>query len=289
MSAFTGKRAPALIEVVNVRKSYRQGGLFGGKNKVDVINGVDLRVEAGRCLGLLGASGCGKSTVGRLILGLEYPDSGRILWKGGDINAFGGEERRLWRRNNQVVFQNSHGAVNPGLPAWKIVAEPLMNYGTPKGELRGRAESLIRDVGLPGDCLDKKPHQFSGGELQRLCIARALALAPEFILLDESVSSLDMANQSVILELLADLKNRTGAAFLFISHDLRVLLNISDSLAVMDEGRITSSWDDIADLEKEGVQYDPTLARLVEAVLTAEPPEAHEAHGGGVPLEGAGI
>ena len=171
-------------------------------------------------------------------------------------------------RNCQVVFQNSHGAVNPRWRAWEIVTEPVSYFEkTDKTGLRERAALLLRQVGLPEDALDKLPSQFSGGELQRLCVARSISLQPEFILLDESVSALDMYNQSLILELLAELKSKTGAAFLFISHDLRVLLKISDSLAVMDKGRICSFVPDVSALEDEDARYDEVFVNLAQAVL----------------------
>lgn len=261
-----------LIELQGVRKHYRQGGLLGAKNRVEVLNGVDLAVKPGQCLGLLGASGCGKSTAGRLALGLEKPDAGQVLYKGRSLAELSGEQWREFRRNSQVVFQNSHGAVNPRHRAWKVITEPLSNFeAQPRDALRDRAAELLRRVGLDAADMDKLPHQFSGGELQRICIARALALKPEFILLDEAVSSLDMLSQSRVLDLLNELKAETGTAFLFISHDLRVLLKISDALAVMDQGRITSQVEDVSELESPEAVYDPAFIKLAGAVLPAEP------------------
>lgn len=260
-----------LIELEGIHKSYRQGGLFGEKNSVRVLKGVNLTIEAGRCLGLLGASGCGKSTTGRLALGLEPPDRGRVLYKGLDLKRMNRAEKRLWRRNCQVVFQNSHGSVNPRHPAGRIIAEPLMNFEPNAKNLRSAAAELMQKVGLAESDLDKLPHQFSGGELQRVCIARALALKPEFILLDEAVSSLDMLNQGRVLDLLSELKRETGTAFLFISHDLRLLIKLSDSLAVMDQGEITSFARDIEELQSPASEYDPTLRALAQAVLPSEP------------------
>lgn len=262
----------SLLELQDVRKSYRQGGFFGHREVVKVLDGVDLKVEPGRCLGLLGASGCGKSTTGRILLGLERPDAGTVLYQGRDIAGLTGQDRRDWRRNCQVVFQNSHGAVNPRHRAWRIITEPLLNFEpAPVAELRYRAAEMLRRVGLSPFFLDKLPHQFSGGELQRVCIARALILNPSFILLDEAVSALDLLSQSLVLDLLAELKAETGTAYLFISHDLRVLLKICDSLAVMTRGRISSYVEDPAGLEAPGAVFDPTFRALAEAVLPAEP------------------
>lgn len=262
-----------LIELKEVIKEYRQGGFLGGKRKIQVLTGVNLAVAPGQCLGLLGASGCGKSTTGRLVLGLERPDRGQVLYKGQNLKKMNFNEKQHWRRNCQVVFQNSHGAVNPGHQAWDIVTEALTNFEpAKKSELKERAAVLLQRVGLSPDDLHKLPHQFSGGELQRLCIARALALNPEFILLDEAVSSLDMLTQNRVLDLLAQLKEESGVAYIFISHDLRVLLKICDSLAIMGQGRITSYIANLADLEKPGAVDDPTLKALAGAVLGAEPP-----------------
>jgi ABC-type dipeptide/oligopeptide/nickel transport system, ATPase component len=261
-----------LIELAEIRKTYRQGGLFGQRRSAEVLRGVNLRIEAGRCLGLLGSSGCGKSTTGRILLGLEAPDGGAVLYKGRDIAGLDAEAKRDFRRNCQVVFQNSHGAVNPRFPAWKIVAEPLVYFDRlPQSAQRDRAAHLLEQVGLAAADLDKLPHRFSGGELQRVCIARALAPKPAFVLLDEAVSALDMANQSRVLDLLAELKRTTGTTFLFISHDLRVLLKICDALAVMDGGRITSQAADLNALEASDILDDPAFRTLAQAVLPPEP------------------
>ena len=262
----------SLIELCKVSKTYRQGGLFGGRRSVEVLKDLNLAIEPGRCLGLLGASGCGKSTAGRLALGLEAPDGGVIFYKGQDLRSLSKEEKKLFRRNTQVVFQNSHGAVNPRFRAWSIISEPLLNFGSHgHAALREKAAGLLKKVGLSDKDMDKLPHQFSGGELQRICIARALALEPEFILLDEAVSSLDMLNQSLTLDLLEELKKNTGTTFLFISHDIRILLKISDSLAVMNDGHICAYIDDPAVLEAPDAVYDPAFASLARSVLPAEP------------------
>lgn len=262
-----------LIELKEVSKEYRFGGFFGGKRKIQVLNRVNLTVAPGQCLGLLGASGCGKSTTGRLALGLEQPDGGQVLYKGQNLRQMNYKQKQQWRRNCQVVFQNSHGAVNPRHQAWHLVTESLANFEpAPKAELKERAGLLLQRVGLNPTDLHKLPHQFSGGELQRLCIARALALNPEFIVLDEAVSSLDMHSQSRVLDLLTRLQAESGVAYIFISHDLKVLLKICDSLAVMDQGRITSYTAKLTDLEKPEAINDPALKALAGAVLEADPP-----------------
>jgi nickel transport system ATP-binding protein len=259
-----------LIELIDVRKSYRRGTLFGKNSEREILCGVNLNVRAGECLGLLGESGCGKSTTARIALGLEKC-GGEVLYKGKNIRGMDKSAWKTYRKNAQVVFQNSHGAVNPRFCAWEIVTEPLSYFEKlPKEELRSRARVLLERTGVTGDVLDKLPSQFSGGELQRVCIARALSLSPEFIVLDEAVSALDMLNQSRILDLIIRLKHETGAAFLFISHDLRVLVKVSDRLAVMRDGRITDLIENL-DGTEGCASFSPSFKALANAVLPARP------------------
>ncbi|MDR1986823.1 MAG: ATP-binding cassette domain-containing protein [Treponema sp.] len=263
-----------LIELRDIRKSYRQGKLFRKSRNVEILHGIDLSIYRGQCLGLLGESGCGKSTTARIVLGLEKSEGG-VFYKGNDIWKMDKEAYRVFRRNAQVVFQNSQGAVNPRFRAWEIVTEPLSYLENPSREdLRSRARELLVRVGIDSGAMDKLPSQFSGGELQRICIARAMALKPEFIVLDEAVSALDMLNQSLVLDLIRELKKESGAAFLFISHDLRVLLKICDSLAVMQGGCITSRIEDLSCPEKTETPSDPVFMDLAAAVLPAEPQSA---------------
>ncbi|MDR0759944.1 MAG: dipeptide/oligopeptide/nickel ABC transporter ATP-binding protein [Treponema sp.] len=263
-----------LIELKDVRKSYRQGKLFEKGRTVEILQGINLSIYSGQCLGLLGESGCGKSTTARIALGLER-SQGSVLYKGEDIWEMDKAAYRVFRRNAQVVFQNSQGAVNPRFRAWEIVTEPLSYLeNLPKEGLRSRARELLEQVGIAGGAMDKLPSQFSGGELQRICIARAIAPKPEFIVLDEAVSALDMLNQSLVLDLIAQLKHETGAAFLFISHDLRVLLKICDSLAVMQGGCISSRMEDLSGSEKTESASDPAFRDLAFAVLPSEPQSA---------------
>lgn len=261
-----------LVEVKNVYKSYRQGGLFGRRREIEVLRDISLAIEEGQCLGLLGSSGSGKSTLGRLVLGLESPDSGLISYRNKDLKSYGQAERRKWRREVQVVFQNSHGAVNPRFSASRIIGEPLNNFENLSGSaLRKRVGELMEKVGLRGRDQDKPPHQFSGGELQRICIARALASSPRLIVLDEAVSSLDMNSQGLVLDLLDEARRASGASFLFISHDIRVIFKMADKLAVMGDGRITFHT---ADLDRLGAQdkvCDPTLISLARAILPSGP------------------
>ncbi|MDR1041520.1 MAG: ATP-binding cassette domain-containing protein [Deltaproteobacteria bacterium] len=257
-----------IIEVCGVCKSYRQGGLFGRKTELQVLQDINLTIEEGACLGLLGSSGCGKSTLGRLVLGLEPPDSGAVIYQNRDLRTLKGQERSSWRREVQVVFQNSHGAVNPRFTAGQIIGEPLSNFERLSGEsLRKRVGGLMEKVGLHGRDQDKLPHQFSGGELQRICIARSFASSPKLVVLDEAVSSLDMNSQVVVLDILAEARRESGASFLFISHDVRVIFKIADKLAVMKEGQITYQTSDLDSLGLTEKVTDPTLISLAKAIL----------------------
>ena len=259
-----------LLQGQNLVKTYHQGGTWSRGRSVRAVDGVDIDIEAGRCLALVGPSGSGKSTLGRLVLGLESPDDGDILYKGIPLRALRGPERLAARRNMQVVFQNSQAAVNPRFTALDIVGEPLRNFDRLSGTaLADRAADLMRRVGLSPDDLDKLPHQFSGGELQRLCIARALAPEPELIVLDEAVSSLDLLSQGRILDLLLDLKEKTSAAFLFVTHDLRLVFRLADAMAVMAGGKIVGRYDDLSDGPGEGV--DETLRELLRSALPRDP------------------
>jgi ATPase components of various ABC-type transport systems, contain duplicated ATPase len=263
--------APALMELRAVTKQYRRGGILGRGSAITAVDAVSLRINAGECLALLGKSGSGKSTLGRLVLGLEKPDAGDVLYKGTSLHALRGASRRAARRAVQVVFQNSRGAVNPRFSALEIIGEPLANFDRLTGDaLKERVRELLVMVGLSPDDMHKLPHQFSGGELQRVCLSRALAPSPELIVLDEAVSSLDMVSQALVLDLLADIGQRTGTAFLFITHDVRVVCRSADSVAVMEDGALTGvarTLDDIANVAGSA------LATLAGAVPPAGPEE----------------
>jgi nickel transport system ATP-binding protein len=253
-----------LLEVRGVEKRYRRGGLFGRQQPVPVLRGVSLALAEGDTLGLIGRSGSGKSTLGRIVLGLERPDAGTVLFQGRNLHDLSEAERRGVRRDLQVVFQDTHSALNPRLRIGASVAEPLQNYERLSLKaLRDRVADLLGLVGLAAADADKYPHQFSGGQLQRIAIGRAIALNPRLIVLDEAVSSLDMLVQARILDLLADLQQRFGVAYLFIAHDLRVVVRLARRLAVMEAGRITT----LVDLDRPPhVPLDLALQRLIAAV-----------------------
>ena len=227
-----------VIELKGVTKTYGRGGFFRKQECFTVLDGVDLELREGECLGLVGRSGSGKSTLGRIALGLEAPDAGSVRILGRDVTALKALPRDL-RRAVQVVFQDAIGSTNPRMTAGEIVAEPLHNFTELRGSrLRERVAELLEQVGLSPDDADKLPGRFSGGQLQRVCIARALAPSPRVIVLDEAVSSLDMLIQARILDLLDDLRATHNTTYLFVTHDLRLIRRFCDRAFIMDQGSL---------------------------------------------------
>ncbi len=254
-----------LLSVSNLKKSYSiSAGLFKTSGVVKAVDGVGLELYPNETLGLVGESGCGKSTLARLILLLERPDSGQIIFSGKDALAAGKQELRNIRRNMQVIFQDPAGSLNPRKRVLSIIEEPMrIHRMLPVPEIRNRAFSLMEMVGLGRQMADRYPHEFSGGQRQRICIARALAINPELVICDEPVSSLDVSIQAQVLNLLTDLKERMGLSYLFISHNLSVVGYLSDRVAVMYMGKIIelSSAGDIFDRP-----LHPYTRRLLDAV-----------------------
>jgi oligopeptide/dipeptide ABC transporter ATP-binding protein len=230
----------AVLEVDGLTKHFVfRRGLFGGEGAVRAVDGVTFSLDQGETLALVGESGCGKSTVARLVLRLTDPTSGTIRLRGEDVTRMAGEELRRARRNVQLVFQDPFASLNPRMTARQIVAEPLINCGAAdEPGFSRRIETLFDCVGLARHQWDRFPHEFSGGQRQRLGIARALALNPAVLVADEPVAALDVSIQAQILNLMADLKRDLGLAYLFISHDLSVVEFISTTVAVMYLGTI---------------------------------------------------
>ncbi|BBK32326.1 peptide/nickel transport system ATP-binding protein/oligopeptide transport system ATP-binding protein [Stella humosa] len=234
-------RAKPLLEVRDLVKHFPiRKGLFGKPAaKVHAVDGISLSIGAGETLGLVGESGCGKSTAGKVILRLIEPTSGSIELEGRDITQYGPGEMLAVRRQMQVVFQDPYSSLNPRMPAGEIVGEPFINYGMGgAAERQDKVAQLFRRVGLRPEQMARYPHEFSGGQRQRLGIARALALGPKLIIGDEPVSALDVSVQAQVINLLMDLQAEFGLSYLFIAHDLAVVEHISHRVAVMYLGKI---------------------------------------------------
>lgn len=230
-----------ILNVKDLKKHFqvRRGLLQRTVAEIKAVDGVSFALAAGETLCLVGESGCGKSTVGRLILRLIDATSGDIVFKGENITSLSREAMRDKRQRLQIVFQDPYASLNPRLTAGTIVAEPLENFDRlGRVEREGRVRALLARVGLGADALHKYPFEFSGGQRQRLGIARALALSPSLIIADEPVSALDVSVQAQVLNLMMDLQEELGLAYLFISHDLGVVEHMADRVAVMYLGRI---------------------------------------------------
>ncbi|MRX72794.1 nickel import ATP-binding protein NikE [Bacillus lacus] len=261
----------SLLQVKQVHHSfYTKKQLFKANSHSNhVLNDISFTIEEGTCLGLIGTSGAGKSTLGKVILGIQRPKQGQVLFQGYDIYNAGSSDQQKIRRDLQVVFQDSYSSVNPRMTAERIISEPLENYEKlTKGEQRRRVIGLLEKVGLSEGDLEKYPHQFSGGQLQRINIARAIALKPKLIVLDESVSSLDMVTQSMILQLLRELKDDFGLSYLFITHDIKAAFSISDVIGVLEQGELIELYDS---KDQFFSSKHPAVIRLRNSVLAEHP------------------
>jgi oligopeptide/dipeptide ABC transporter ATP-binding protein len=240
------EKMTALLEVKNLVKHFvADRSMFGRPTAfIRAVDGVSFSVDAGETLALVGESGCGKSTVSRLVLRLIEPDAGQVSFEGRDLLALGANELRAFRRDAQIIFQDPYASLNPRMTVSQILTEPLALHDlVSPPRRRQRVEELLRLVGLEPRFARRYPHEFSGGQRQRIAIARALAVEPKLIICDEPVSALDVSIRSQILNLLRDLQDQLGLAYIFVSHDLAVVKHIADRVAVMNLGGIVETAD----------------------------------------------
>jgi len=279
-----------LLEVEGLRKYYfEQDTVLDrllGRDPVSVkaVDGIDFEIFEGETLGLVGESGCGKSTTGETLLRLREATDGRIAFDGEDVLEMGDDELTEFRQRAQVVFQDPFSSLDPRMTAGDIVTEPLEIHDVAdRGERRERAIELLERVGLSADQIDRYPHEFSGGQRQRIGIARALALEPEFVVLDEPVSALDVSVQAQVLNLLEDLQEEFGLTYLFIAHDLSVVRHISDRVAVMYLGEIVETGDVDDIFENPEHPYTQALLESVPRASAGEHGRRVDALPGDVP------
>jgi peptide/nickel transport system ATP-binding protein len=260
-----------LMEVVGLTKTFPVGSRFapGGRKIVQALSDVSFNIYAGETLGLVGESGCGKSTLGRCLLKLYTPDAGRILFKGHELTKLSERALRPLRADMQMVFQDPAASLNPRRRVGDLIAEPLIvhKYGD-RTKIQARLEELMSLVGLAPEFLARFPHEFSGGQRQRIGIARAIALSPSLIVADEPVSALDVSVQAQIVNLLADLQARLALTYVFIAHDLSVVRNIADRVAVMYLGTIVEIGATDTVLHSPAHPY---TAALISAVPSPDP------------------
>jgi len=229
-----------LLVVDSIKKHFPIKSTSGEDGKwLKAVDGINFEVNNNSVFAIVGESGCGKSTVARMILKLLKPTEGRILFKGENIDGFSGVRLKCFRRSVQIVFQDPFASLNPRMRVIDTLSEPLKIHKIlPGNDIKGRVVQLLEQVGLSNDALYRYPHEFSGGQRQRICIARALALSPELIIADEPLSALDVSIQAQILNLFHEIRKTSAIAFILISHDLRVVRYFSDEVAVMHSGKI---------------------------------------------------
>jgi oligopeptide transport system ATP-binding protein len=269
-----GRGVGAREELVRVRGLFKYFPVEEGDDVVRAVDGVTFEIFRGETLGLVGESGCGKSTVGRCLLRLIEPTRGEVRFEDRDVLSLRGGELRRLRREMQIIFQDPYASLNPRMKVRDIVAEPLVIHGIGgRAERRERVAELLRKVGLDPDYRDRYPHEFSGGQRQRIGIARALALNPKLIVADEPVSALDVSVQAQVVNLLEDLQREFGLTYLFISHGLAVVEHISDRVAVMYLGRIV----EVASSEELYANpMHPYTRALLSAIPVPDPAHGRE-------------
>ena len=267
----TTNQSGNILEVSHLKKYFPiKGGFFGGATgSVKAVDDVSFNIKRGTTMGLVGESGCGKSTTGRTILRLIEKTDGEILFNGEDISKYDKKQLRDLRTKMQIIFQDPYSSLSPRLPIGEIIGEAVREHGlVPKEQFDDYITKVMKDCGLQEYHKDRYPHEFSGGQRQRICIARALALNPEFIVCDEPVSALDVSIQAQIINLLRDLQKERGLTYLFISHDLSVVEHISDTVGVMYLGGMVESGE-TADIF--GNPLHPYTKALFSAIPMPDP------------------
>lgn len=268
MATLAQSSSEQLIEVKDLRMHFpvTQGIIFQRRvGTVKAVDGVSFTIKRGETLGLVGESGCGKSTTGRAILQLYRPTSGQVLFQGVDLTTLRGNDLRHMRRRVQMIFQDPYASLNPRMTVGDIIAEPIRVHKLREGRaVRERVEELLHLVGLNPAFANRYPHEFSGGQRQRIGIARALAVEPDFVVCDEPVSALDVSIQAQVVNLLEELQDKLGLTYLFIAHDLSVVNHISDRVAVMYLGKVV-------ELAEGPKLYSMPLHPYTQALLSAVP------------------
>ncbi|WP_353114459.1 dipeptide ABC transporter ATP-binding protein [Microbacterium sp.] len=255
-----------LLEVEDLRVHFSAGSRFaGGKSRVKAVDGVSFALDRGETLGLVGESGCGKSTTGRAVLQLTRPTGGSVRLDGVELTALGAREVRRTRRRMQMVFQDPYSSLDPRMTVADALAEPLRIHRLASGPaVAAKVKELLDSVGLPASAAERYPHEFSGGQRQRIAIARALAVDPDLLICDEPISALDVSVQAQVLNLFDDLQERYGLAYLFIAHDLAAVRHVSHRIAVMYLGGIVEAG------ERDEIVADP-LHPYTRALISAVP------------------
>jgi oligopeptide transport system ATP-binding protein len=277
MNATTTADGASLLEVTDLVKHFpiKRGILIDREvDQVRAVDSVSFKVERGETLGLVGESGSGKSTACRAVLQLIKPTSGSVRFEGQEIAGVGRRQMRPLRREMQMIFQDPYASLNPRKRVGQIVGDPLKRQGVASGsDLRRQVQELLERVGLSSEHYNRFPHEFSGGQRQRIGIARAISLKPKLVICDEPVSALDVSIQAQIINLLDDLQDEFGLAYLFVAHDIGVVRHISDRIAVMNEGKIVEQGS--ADQVCEHPKHDYTK-KLLAAVPIPDPRESRD-------------
>ena len=265
------QKSDFILEVKDLKKYYpiKSSLLTGPKNYVKAVDGVSFSIRRGTTMGLVGESGCGKTTIGRTILRLQEKSGGNVLFNGVDLHELSKKELRALRPKMQIIFQDPYSSLSPRLPVGEIIGEAVRQHNiVPKNELNEYVDKIMASCGLQTFHADRYPHEFSGGQRQRICIARSLALNPEFVICDEPVSALDVSIQAQIINLLKDLQKEYHLTYLFISHDLSVVEHISDTIGVMYLGNMVEYGDKV-DVFREPLH--PYTKALFSAIPIPDP------------------